>query len=50
MPTNSNPISANKEIVHRDMDDCWNLGKLDELRELVAENCAHLRRLGGGGR
>jgi len=41
MPTDSNPISTNKEIVHRYMDDCWNLGKLDELRELVAENCSH---------
>ena len=41
MPTDNNPISANKEIVHRYMDDCWNLGKLDELRELVADNCAH---------
>jgi steroid delta-isomerase-like uncharacterized protein len=34
-------MSTNKEIVHRYMDDCWNLGKLDELRELVTENCAH---------
>jgi steroid delta-isomerase-like uncharacterized protein len=41
MPNDCNPISTNKEIVHRYMDDCWNLGKLDELRELVAENCAH---------
>ena len=41
MPTDSNQMSANKDIVRRYMDDCWNLGKLDELRELVAENCAH---------
>ena len=41
MPTTTNPMSANKEIVRRYMDDCWNLGKLDELRELVADNCAH---------
>jgi steroid delta-isomerase-like uncharacterized protein len=41
MPTDSNPISTNKEIVHRYMDDCWNLGKLDELCELVADNCTH---------
>lgn len=41
MSTESDPISANKEIVCRYMEDCWNLGKLDELRELVADSCAH---------
>jgi steroid delta-isomerase-like uncharacterized protein len=41
MPNDSSTMSANKEIVRRYMDDCWNLGKLDELRELVSDNCAH---------
>ena len=41
MPTDSNSMSANKEIVHRYIDDCWNLGKLDEIRELVADTCTH---------
>jgi steroid delta-isomerase-like uncharacterized protein len=41
MPTDSNQMSTNKEIVHRFMDDCWNLGKLDELRELVTDDCSH---------
>ena len=39
MPTDPNPIANNKEIAHRFMDECWNLGKMDSVRELVAENC-----------
>jgi steroid delta-isomerase-like uncharacterized protein len=39
MPTNLNPIEDNKQIVHRFMDECWNLGKMDSIREMVDENC-----------
>jgi len=39
MPTDRNSIADNKEIAHRFMDECWNLGKMDSLREMVAEDC-----------
>lgn len=39
MPIDRNPIADNKEIAHRFMDECWNLGKMDSLREMVAEDC-----------
>ena len=39
MPTDPNSTGNNKEIAHRFMDECWNLGKMDSVRELVAENC-----------
>lgn len=32
-------IANNKEIAHRFLDECWNLGKMDSVRELVAEDC-----------
>jgi steroid delta-isomerase-like uncharacterized protein len=32
-------IASNKEITHRFMDECWNLGKIDSVRELVADDC-----------
>ena len=31
--------SENKQIVHRFMDECWNLGKFESLRELVGDDC-----------
>ncbi|MBS1800683.1 MAG: ester cyclase [Acidobacteria bacterium] len=39
MPIDRNPIADNKEIAHRFMDECWNLGKMDSLREMVATGC-----------
>jgi steroid delta-isomerase-like uncharacterized protein len=40
MPTDRNPIADNKEIAHRFMDECWNLGKMDSLREMVVTDCS----------
>jgi steroid delta-isomerase-like uncharacterized protein len=39
MPTDRNPIADNKQIAHRFMDECWNLGKMDSLHELVEGDC-----------
>lgn len=39
MPIDRNPLSDNKEIAHRFMDECWNLGKMESLHELVAHDC-----------
>ncbi len=34
----TNP-SENKQLVHMFMDECWNLGKFESLREMVADGC-----------
>jgi|SRR5580765_2361417 len=39
MPADSNPIANNKQIAHRFMNDCWNKGNMDAVRELVAKDC-----------
>jgi steroid delta-isomerase-like uncharacterized protein len=39
MPTDANESANNKEIAQRFMDECWNIGKMDSVRELVAEDC-----------
>jgi steroid delta-isomerase-like uncharacterized protein len=39
MPTDCNPLKDNKEIAHRFMDECWNLGKMETLHEVVASDC-----------
>ncbi|HEX7159139.1 MAG TPA: ester cyclase [Edaphobacter sp.] len=39
MMTNANPCADNKQLVHRFVDECWNLGKFDSLREMVADDC-----------
>ena len=39
MITDAKPLMDNKQLVHRFMDECWNLGKLDCVRELVSESC-----------
>jgi len=39
MPTDRNPIEDNKQMVHRFMDECWNLGKMESLHEMVARDC-----------
>ena len=39
MTTDTNPCSDNKQLVHRFMDECWNLGKFESLREMVADDC-----------
>lgn len=38
MPSPSKPPD-NKQIVRRLMDECWSLGRLDTVSELVADNC-----------
>ena|SRR5215469_15238986 len=40
MTSDINPCADNKQLVHRFMDECWNLGKFESIREMVAENCA----------
>jgi steroid delta-isomerase-like uncharacterized protein len=40
MPTDRNSISDNKQIAHRFMDECWNLGKMESLHELLAHDCS----------
>lgn len=39
MPTDRNPIADNKQMVHRFMDECWNIGKMETLHELLARDC-----------
>jgi steroid delta-isomerase-like uncharacterized protein len=39
MPTDRNPIADNKQMVHRFMDECWNIGKMETLHELLAQDC-----------
>lgn len=39
MITDAKPLMDNKQLVHRFMDECWNLGKLDCVRELVSDDC-----------
>lgn len=39
MMTDPNPCADNKQLVHRFMDECWNLGKFESLREMVAADC-----------
>jgi steroid delta-isomerase-like uncharacterized protein len=34
-------MSDNKQVVRRFMDECWNQGKTDSVRELMSENCRH---------
>ena len=36
MDTNS---LENKQLVHMFMDECWNLGEFESLREMVADGC-----------
>ena len=33
--------AENKEVARRFMEECWNHGKLDSVRDLVAENCRY---------
>ncbi len=39
MTTDTNSCADNKQLVHRFMDECWNLGKFESLREMVADDC-----------
>jgi steroid delta-isomerase-like uncharacterized protein len=39
MPTDNRQSTDNKQIAQRFMDECWNQGKLDTVRELVASGC-----------
>ncbi len=39
--SDNNQMSANKQVVRRFMDECWNQGKVDAVRELMADNCRH---------
>jgi steroid delta-isomerase-like uncharacterized protein len=39
MPTDRNPIADHKQMVHRFMDECWNIGKMETLHELLAQDC-----------
>jgi len=39
MTNDTNPCADNKQLVHRFMDECWNLGKFESLREMVADSC-----------
>lgn len=39
MTTNPNPCADNKQLVHRFMDECWNMGKFESMREMVADDC-----------
>ncbi|WP_263367696.1 ester cyclase [Edaphobacter bradus] len=39
MITETKPLMDNKQLAHRFMDECWNLGKLDCVRELISEDC-----------
>jgi steroid delta-isomerase-like uncharacterized protein len=39
MKTDISPCADNKQLVHRFMDECWNLGKFESLREMVADDC-----------
>jgi steroid delta-isomerase-like uncharacterized protein len=39
MKTETNPCADNKQLVHRFMDECWNLGQFESLREMVADDC-----------
>ena len=34
-------LSNNKQIARRYLEECWNQGKLDSVRELMADNCRH---------
>ena len=34
-------IDENKEIARRFVEECWNQGKLDEVRELVSNDCRY---------
>ncbi|MHB1020907.1 MAG: ester cyclase [Acidobacteriaceae bacterium] len=33
--------AENKEIVRKFMDECWNQGKLERVRDLVSDKCHH---------
>jgi steroid delta-isomerase-like uncharacterized protein len=33
--------AENKEVVRKFMDECWNQGKLERVRDLVSEKCHH---------
>jgi steroid delta-isomerase-like uncharacterized protein len=39
MPTDIKQPTDNKQIARRFMDECWNQGKLDSVREFVADDC-----------
>ncbi|WP_035350097.1 ester cyclase [Edaphobacter aggregans] len=39
MPTDTKQPTDNKQIAHRFMDECWNQGKMDSVRELVSDDC-----------
>jgi steroid delta-isomerase-like uncharacterized protein len=39
MPIDRNPLADNKEIAHRFIEECWNLGKMESMQELVALGC-----------
>ena len=34
-------LSNYKQVARRYLEECWNQGKLDSLRELMADNCRH---------
>ena len=39
MTTDTNPCADNKQLAHRFMDECWNLGQFESLRDMVADDC-----------
>jgi steroid delta-isomerase-like uncharacterized protein len=41
MSSQNTQPTDNKQIVQRFMDECWNLGKLNTVMDLVADNCRY---------
>ena len=39
MSTDNKQPMENKHIVQRFIDECWNHGKMDSIRELMASGC-----------